>query len=62
MTSCPMCRSCNGRCWLLFAVICSAAIPSSLHAAFDIGSCDLADLCCNICIGDLDMLSSGVLW
>ena len=29
---------------------------------FDIGNCDHVDLCCTICIGDLDVLARGVLW
>ena len=45
----------------LFAVVCSAAIPSCLHAVFNIGSCDPADLYCSICMGDLDVLASGIL-
>ena len=61
ITSCPICRSCDGRCWFLVGNDCSAPIPSCLCAAFDIGNCDLADLCCNIYIGDLDVVTIGVL-
>ena len=46
---------------VLVAVVCSAATPSCLCTAFDIDNCDLADLCCSICIGDLDVFARGVL-
>ena len=45
----------------LFEDSSSTAIPSCRLAAFDIGNCDLVDLCCNICIGDLDVLAKGML-
>ena len=61
MTSSPICKLYNGRCWLFLVTVCSAAIPSCLHAVFNMGNCDHMDLSCNICIGDLDVLARGVM-
>ena len=53
-------KSWEGKCSFLdLVLICCGERPSCLLAAFDIGSCDLADLLCNIYIRDCKLLDNG---
>ena len=63
ITSCTMCRSCEGKCSFLYTVLSfSSCNPSCCLAALDIGRSDLVHLFCKICIDDCKLPLRDVLW